>query len=179
MHQPDIAVQDAGHRLVRRLGIAVGDGDRVVLVHAQQHAGGVVAEVVDEAVVQAAVAGAGIEADIGDAEAPQHLGGDVAAPGDGLVGGSFDPVQVHGFLSRSVRSGRLITRPTAVGNKQPVKAAPAPFPSSRLLLYIRRSAQAAGSGRSPVRDAEIKSAEARNQESITFLRFDRVDRNAA
>ena len=63
VQQPDIAVQHAGHRLARRLGIAVRDRHRVVLVQAQQNARPLVAEVIDDAVVQAAIAGAGVEAD--------------------------------------------------------------------------------------------------------------------
>ncbi len=95
--QPDIAVQHAGHRLARRLGVAMRDRDRVVLVQAQQHAGPLVAEMIDQAVVQPAIARARIEAHIWNAEPAQHLRRDVAAPRDGVVGRSVDLVEMHVF----------------------------------------------------------------------------------
>ncbi len=97
VQQPDIAVQHAGHRLAGRLGVAVRDRDRVILVQAQQDARPLVAEVIDQAVVQPAIAGARIEADERDAEAAQHLRRDVAAPGHALVGFALRPVDLHRF----------------------------------------------------------------------------------
>ncbi len=54
-----------------------------------------VAEMVDQAVVEPAIARAWVEADKGNAKAAQHLRGDVAAPGDLVVGLSFNSIQLH------------------------------------------------------------------------------------
>ena len=62
------------------LGIAVRDRDRVLLVQAQQHLRVAVAEQVDEAVVQPAIGGAGVQRDIGQVELAQHQRDRVAAP---------------------------------------------------------------------------------------------------
>jgi len=97
VQQADIAVQHAGHRLAGGLGIAMRDRHRMILVQAEQNTRPLVAEVVDDAVVQPAVARAGVEADIGNAKAAQHLCGDVATPGDRLVRFAFDPIQLHPF----------------------------------------------------------------------------------
>jgi len=51
----------------------------MVLMQAQQDAGTLVAKMIDQAVVQAAIARARIEAEIADAAAAQHLRRDVAA----------------------------------------------------------------------------------------------------
>ena len=95
VQQPDIGVQHAGHRLAGRLGVAVGDRHRMVLVQAQDDAGILVAEMIDQAVVKPAIARAGVEADILDAETPQHLRRDIAAPGHAAVGVSFQSVETH------------------------------------------------------------------------------------
>ncbi len=68
VHQPDIGMHRADHRLAGDLGIAVGDGDGGFLVQAEQHLRLRIAEIVDDAVVQAAIARAGRERDIGDVE---------------------------------------------------------------------------------------------------------------
>ena len=57
----------------------MGNGDRRLLVQAKQHLRLLVAEIVDDAVVKAAIARSGIERDIGNFERAQRLGGDVAA----------------------------------------------------------------------------------------------------
>ena len=67
--RPDIGVHGRGHRLAGHLGIAVRDRDRILLVQAEQHLRRLIAEVVDEAVVQSAEARAGIERDVGDCSA--------------------------------------------------------------------------------------------------------------
>ena len=67
----------------------------MVLVQAQDDAGILVAEMIDQAVVKPAIARAGVEADILDAETPQHLRGDIAAPGHAAVGVSFQSVETH------------------------------------------------------------------------------------
>ena len=76
-----------GHRLAGDLGIAVRDGDRAFLVQAEQHLRPLIAEIVHQAVVQAAIAGAGIERDIGDVERAQRVGDDVAAEAGGVDAG--------------------------------------------------------------------------------------------
>ncbi len=67
----------------------------MILVHAQDDAGILIAQMIDEAVVKTAIAGAGIEADVADAEPPQHLRGDIAAPRGARVRLSVQPVKTH------------------------------------------------------------------------------------
>ena len=50
--EPDVRMQRDRHRTLRDLRVAMGDGDRVLLMQAEQHLGTLVAEVVDEAVVK-------------------------------------------------------------------------------------------------------------------------------
>src|SRR2546423_9378276 len=100
MQEADIRVQHAGHRLAGRLGVTMRNRERVILVQADDDAGVDVAEMIDQTVVEPAIARAGVEADIGDAEPAQHLRRDVAAPGYPVVRFSFDFIQVH----RSPRS---------------------------------------------------------------------------
>ena len=80
VHQPDIGVDDGKHRLFRHLGPAMGDRHRRLLVQAEQHLRLLVAELVDEAVMEPAIRGAGIERHIGNVEGADHLGHGVAAP---------------------------------------------------------------------------------------------------
>ena len=79
MHQPDIGVHRGGHRPSGHLGVAVSDRHGVLLVQAQQHLRLHVAEVVHQAVVQAAVAGAGVQRDERNLQRTQRLGHDIAA----------------------------------------------------------------------------------------------------
>ena len=65
VQQADQVVQDHRHRLAGRLGVAVRDLHRDLLVLAQHHRR-IVAAVVDERVVQAAKARAGIERDVAE-----------------------------------------------------------------------------------------------------------------
>ena len=95
VQEPDIAVQYASHGLAGGLGVAVRNGDRMIFVQAEQNARPFIAEMVDEAVVQSAIARAGVEADIGNAQAAEHLRRDVAAPSDRLVGFSLNSIQLH------------------------------------------------------------------------------------
>ena len=81
VEQADVGVHRGGHRLAGDLGVAVRDRDRGLLVQAEQHLRLLVAEEVDDAVVQPAVARAGIERDVGNVERAQRLGDDVAAEG--------------------------------------------------------------------------------------------------
>ncbi len=80
MHQPDIAVDDRAHRPAGHLGVAVRHRDGVLLVQAEQHLRIAVAEQIDEAVVQAAIGGAGVQRNIGDVELAQHQRDRVRAP---------------------------------------------------------------------------------------------------
>ena len=64
MHQPDIGVQRHGHRLLGDFAVAVGDRNRMLFVQADDHLRIAVAEVVDDAVVKAAIAGAGHQRDV-------------------------------------------------------------------------------------------------------------------
>ena len=79
VHQPDIGMHRRRHRLAGHLGVAVRDCDRALLVQAEQHLRRGIAEVIDEAVVQAAIARAGIERDVGNVERAQRVGDDVRA----------------------------------------------------------------------------------------------------
>src|SRR5713226_3433641 len=92
----------------------------MVLVQAQQDARLLVAEMVDDAVVQSTIARAGVEADIGNAKSAEHLGRNVAAPGDLFVGLSFNSVQLHLPPRRNLCAplgGRASTTPAPVGAK--------------------------------------------------------------
>jgi len=80
VHEADIAVQRHGHRLAGHLGVAMRHRHRMLLVQAQDHLRVAIAEMIDQAVVESAIGGTGIEADIGNAQGAQHVGGDVAAP---------------------------------------------------------------------------------------------------
>jgi hypothetical protein len=74
VEQPDIGMHRCRHRLAGDLGVAVSDRDRRFLVKAQQHLRRGIADMVDQAVMETAIAGAGIECDIGNVEVAQHLG---------------------------------------------------------------------------------------------------------
>jgi hypothetical protein len=67
--RPDVGMQHHAHHAARGLGVAVRDRDRRLLVQAEQHLRLRVAEVVDDAVVQAAVARAGVQREVGDSSA--------------------------------------------------------------------------------------------------------------
>ena len=84
VEQADVGVHRRAHRLAGDLGIAVRDRHRRLLVQAEDHLRLLVAEEVDDRVVQAAIARAGIERDIRDIERAQRLGDDVAAKGRGI-----------------------------------------------------------------------------------------------
>ena len=89
------------HRLPGHLGITVRDRHRVLLVQTQKHLRIAIAEIVDEAVVQAAKARAGNERDIGQHERAQRFGDDVAAK----------------LRRRRRRSGRLFHRYLLAGTQ--------------------------------------------------------------
>ena len=84
VEQADVGMDGGCHRATGHLGVAVRDGDGRLLVQAEQELRPLVAEIVDEEVVQSAEARAGIDGDVGDIERTQRLGDRVAAePGLG------------------------------------------------------------------------------------------------
>ena len=87
VHQADIGMHRRRHRLAGDLGVAVRDGDRAFLVQAEQHLRPLIAEIIDQTVVQTAIAGARIERDIGDVERAQRVGHHVAAEAGGIDAG--------------------------------------------------------------------------------------------
>ena len=91
------------HRLAGDLGIAVRDGDRAFLVQAEQHLRPLVAEIIHQAVVQAAIAGARIERDIGDVERAQRVGHHVAAEAGGVDAGRHGAVEGGDIGGRRAR----------------------------------------------------------------------------
>ena len=108
VHQPDIGMHGGGHRLAGDFGVAVRDGDRALLVQAEQHLRPRIAEVIDQAVVQAAVAGAGVERDVGNVERAQRLGGDVAAEAGGIDAGRRRAVEAGNFGVGCARRGGAV-----------------------------------------------------------------------
>ncbi len=83
--QADIGMHRGPHRAARDLGVAVRDRDGGFLVQAQQHLRPLVAEVIDQRIVQAAVARARIERDIVDVECAQGFGDRVASKARGVT----------------------------------------------------------------------------------------------
>ena len=79
MQQPHHVVHDGDHGLARRLGVAVGDLHRDLLVVAQQHLG-IVLAVVHHGVVETPVAGPRIEGDVGDVVELHEVDDDVRLP---------------------------------------------------------------------------------------------------
>ena len=105
MHQADAGMQRHRHRPFGHLGVAVRDRDRVLLVQADEHFRVTIAEIVDEAVVQAAIARSGHQRDVAQVEPPQHLGDRVRAPAEPGVGLAHQPVLVveRGGRDRCIR----------------------------------------------------------------------------
>ena len=95
VHQPDVGMDDGRHRLVRGFRIAVRNAHRMVFMQAQQHARIGIAEMVDDGIVQAAIAGAGVEAHIFKPEPAQHLRRHVRAPRHFKVRRAFWFVDIH------------------------------------------------------------------------------------
>jgi hypothetical protein len=106
VHQADVAMHDGKHRLARDLRIALSDRDRVLLVQAQQHLRVLVAEIVDDAVVQAAIACARDERGVFEIQRAQYGGDGVAAPTH--VG------HLRRFGSRRSHSGSLPASPAGL-----------------------------------------------------------------
>ena len=132
VHQPDIGMDCRPHRAAGDLGIAVRDSDRRLLVQAQQHLRCGVAEIVHERVVQAAIARAGIERDVGDAGGAQRVCDDVAAEArrvDAGGDGTVDAAQIGGIVgARCLLPGRCH------GKKSPGAGQSRPNPASALPL---------------------------------------------
>ena len=97
VEQPDIRVDGHGHWAPGHFGVTVRNRYCVLLVKTQQHLRADVAEMVDEAVVQAAIARARVKRDVRDVEGPQRFGRHVAAE-PGCVGTGR-----HGTLDRGER----------------------------------------------------------------------------
>ena len=68
------------HHAVGGFRVTVGDRDRSFFVHREHHLRAAVAEVVDDAVVQSAIARARHQRDVRNADLAQHRGDRVAAP---------------------------------------------------------------------------------------------------
>ena len=69
------------------------DRDRAFLMQAEQHLRPLIAEIIDEAVVQPAIAGAGIERDIGNVGRAQRIRHDVAAEARGVDAGGHRTIE--------------------------------------------------------------------------------------
>ena len=80
MHQPDIGMERDAHRLFGDFRIALRNGNRMFLMQADQHLRIAVAEVIDHAVMQAAIARARRQRNIAQVKAAQHLGHGVRRP---------------------------------------------------------------------------------------------------
>ncbi len=111
VEQADVGMHAGGHRLAGHLGVAVSDRDRSLLVQAEQHLRRLVAEIIDDRVMEAAVAGARIERDVRNLQCAQRFGGDVAAPAGRVRGREIGrPIEFAdrrvGFGSRRFGGGR-------------------------------------------------------------------------
>jgi hypothetical protein len=85
VHQSNVAVKGDGHRAATGFGEALGNGDGVLLVQAQNYLWRCVAEMVDEAVVKPAETCPRRQGNEGNVKPAQHLRDNVAAPADALV----------------------------------------------------------------------------------------------
>jgi hypothetical protein len=102
VHHPDIGMQRDGERLARDAHIPVRERDRGLFVHAEQQFRARVAEMVDQAVVQPAKAGARRERDIGNLERAQEVGDRIASETrDRLRLRSGPPRIVHARFARA------------------------------------------------------------------------------
>ena len=81
------------------------DGDGAFLVQTEQHLRLFIAEVIDDAVVEAAIAGAWIERDVGHAGGAQGVGRDIAAESGRVDAGRLGPVD-GGDAGVRTRRGR-------------------------------------------------------------------------
>ncbi len=102
VEQPDIGVHRRQHGRARHLGPPVREGDRMLLVQAKQHLRRLVAQMVHQAVVQAAIGRTGVQGDERDAQGLQCLGDGVAAEKLVASGQRGRPLDV--------RAGRCLVR---------------------------------------------------------------------
>src|SRR5262245_61147951 len=101
VHKPDVRMHGGRHRPAGHLGIAMGDRHRAFLMQAQQHLRLFVAQIIDQAVVQPAVARAWIERDVRDIGRAQRIRDDIAA----------EAGSVHAGRNRAIeRRQRVVTR---------------------------------------------------------------------
>src|SRR5205823_7624068 len=84
---------DRAHRAAGHLGVAMRDRDGVLFMQAQEHLRVAVAEQIDEAVMEPAIGGAGVERDIGQVELAQHQRDGVAAPIVARLVGQHRPLE--------------------------------------------------------------------------------------
>ena len=80
VHQSDIAVQHRRQHLPGDLGVAMSNRHRMLFMQHDEHLRLLIAQVVDQAVMQAAKTGTGVEQHIGDGQLAQQVGDDIAAP---------------------------------------------------------------------------------------------------
>ena len=80
MHQANVGVHHRAHHGAADFGIALCQRDGHLLVQAQQHLRMFVAQVIDQAVVQAAVTRPRIQGQIGQSQTSQALGNRVTSP---------------------------------------------------------------------------------------------------
>ena len=112
VHQADVGMQCDGHRLFGDLGIALRDADGMFFMQADHHLRVAIAEIVDEAVVQAAVAGARRQRDIFHVETAQRLGHGIGSPAEFCIRGLEQLVLVveargcEGHITRTGFSAR-------------------------------------------------------------------------
>ena len=97
-----------GHRLAGDLGIAMRDGDGGFLVQAEQHLRLRIAEIIDDAVVQPAIARARRERDIGDVERAQRVGDHVAAEAGRIGAGRGAGVRAPATAGSAVDLARAV-----------------------------------------------------------------------
>ena len=91
------------------LGITVRKRHRMLFMQAKQHLRLLIAEVVDDAVMQAAEAGARVERNEGKVQRPQHVGDDIAAIGLTRLAclRTLDLIRIMARAKRRVRHGIL------------------------------------------------------------------------
>ena len=80
VHQTDVGMHRGRHGLLCDLAVPVGDRDCVFFMQADNHLRIAVAEIINDAVVESAIARAGHQGDILEVEPSGHFGNDIAAP---------------------------------------------------------------------------------------------------
>jgi hypothetical protein len=80
VHEPDIRVRGGGHQAPGDFGVAMRDGDGRLFMDCEDDLRRAIAEIVHDAVVQAAKARSGHERDIGDVESAHDRRDEIAPP---------------------------------------------------------------------------------------------------